>query len=46
MTIVTIRRRLNRAIYQLLVTAHYGAHRAEKLLRRFRDHPLGFRFAC
>jgi hypothetical protein len=41
MTIVNIQRRLKRAIYQLPIMAPYRANRAEKLSRRFRDHPLG-----
>jgi FkbM family methyltransferase len=44
-TIVTLKRKLKRAIYQLPVMAPYRARRADRLSQRFRDHPLGFRFA-
>lgn len=42
---MTIKRRIKRAIYQLPIMAPYRVRRADRLSQRFRDHPLGFRFA-
>lgn len=42
---MTLKRKLKRAIYQLPIMAPYRDHRARRLSQRFRDHPLGFRFA-
>jgi FkbM family methyltransferase len=38
-------RRIKRAIYQLPIMAPYRDYRSDRLSQRFRDHPLGFRFA-
>lgn len=38
-------RHLKRYVYQWPVMAPWRARRAERLSQRFRDHPLGFRFA-